>query len=570
MLKDIRRAFPEKIVNKQQTPFLVVLTAILLIADLPLVMGIPSSDLYSYKFIVDENGLTKVYITFKSTANEGSSWVIVPKKKFTSWKYTVMRGEITEHQLDKTEKHVNQDYYFYEVFVFSFISESTFELQIRFDMTEGALIIERENAFDGMFLSPLIGFYLESSGRAEVIFPDYFEVQKVSPSPSKVDGNSVSFDSLQSPTRLQIQFETGRAPDPVSIEQGIFTFNTVRRYENHAQKILNIYNKTYDDLTDLFNVTLSDVNVQFFIPDFDMLLSVGGYVPFVGQRLGRININIFFVRAINGTIEVIALHELIHHFLWRAELSPDYFLWFHEGIAQFVSIKIVDGLSFEGAAEERRRLDQGISQLILPTEDLGFLEKWTPEHQPRKTSELYVASYFVAKKLADKYGGLDLYKQFFKQIHGLKYEPGGWKPNEWLAFHLSWAVNASVDVTLKLLGFDINLVYTERKIPPQLIYETEKAIDGLSLVFQPYKLIAEFLYQQALLRLERGDIDGANQLLNIALVIANLAPLLTLLTLVAIFAIIVYILHKHLTQTTVEIPSIPPVYEETNVQTPVL
>jgi hypothetical protein len=126
-------------------------------------------------------------------------------------------------------------------------------------------------------------------------------------------------------------------------------------------------------------------------------------------------------------------------------------------------------------------------------------------------------------------------------------------------------VNKSVDVSLKLLGFDINLVYTEEKIPPQLIYETEKAIDGLSLVFQPYKLIAEFLYQQALLRLERGDIDGANQLLNIALAIANLAPLLTLLTLVAIFAIIVYILHKHLTQTTVEIPSIPPVYEETNV-----
>jgi hypothetical protein len=566
MPKDIHRTFPEKIISKRQTLFVIIILYVLLVADLPLVAGTLSSDLYSYKFIVDENGLTKVYITFRSTANEGASWVIVPKKKFTSWKYTYAPLDANiKSDIGKTEDYVNQDYYFYEVFVFSFNSESTFQLQIQFDMKEGALIIEREDAFDGMFLSPLIGFNPESLGRAEVIFPDYFEVQEVDPSPSKVAGNSVSFDSLQFLTRLQIQFETGKAPDPVSIEHGIFTFNTVERYENYAQKILNIYNKTYDDLTDLFNVTLSDVTVQFFIPDFDMLLSVGGYVPFVRQKLGEININIFFVRAINGTIEVIALHELIHHFLWRAALSPDYFLWFHEGMAQFVSIKIIEDLNFEGAAEERRRLEQGISQLILPTKDLGFLEEWTPEHQPRKTSELYVASYYVVKTLADKYGGLDLYKQFFKQIHGLKYKPGGWKPNEWLAFHLSWAVNKSVDVSLKLLGFDINLVYTEEKIPPQLIYETEKAIDGLSLVFQPYKLIAEFLYQQALLRLERGDIDGANQLLNIALAIANLAPLLTLLTLVAIFAIIVYILHKHLTQTTVEIPSIPPVYEETNV-----
>jgi hypothetical protein len=512
-----------------------------------------------------------VDITFQSTEAQGSSWVVVPKEKFNKWTYEATSGEFTKKPtIGKTEDYVNQDYYFYEVFEFSFTSSSTFKMQIQFNMSDGALIIERADAPDGMFLSPLIGFDPQNSGSAEVFFPSHFEVQKIAPSGRIISNNRVSFDSLNPLTRLQIQFEAGNKPDTVAIEQGIFTFSTVKRYENYAQEILNFYNGTYGSLTDLFNVSLGNVDVQFFIPEFDMLLSVGGYIPFIRQRLGEININIFFVRAINGTIEVIALHELVHHFLWKAGLSPDYFLWFHEGAAQFVSIETVDDMGLEGATEERRQLEEGVSQLIPPTtrKNLGFLEEWTPENQPRDTAELYVASYYVISRLAEKYGGLDFYKEFFKLIHGLKFEPGGWKPNDWLAFYLSKAANASVDVTLKLWGFDINLIYTESKISPDLIYEAERAIDRLSLVFQPYRLIAEFLYQQALLRLERGDVDGASQLLNAAITIANLAPLLTLLTLVAIFAIVAYILLKRMSKPSLEIPMPPPTYQKTDALHP--
>ncbi|MFB0567335.1 MAG: hypothetical protein ACETVM_01960, partial [Candidatus Bathyarchaeia archaeon] len=315
----------------------------------------------------------------------------------------------------------------------------------------------------------------------------------------------------------------------------------------------------YDDFTDLFNVTLEDIDVQFFIPDFETLLSVGGYVPFTGQTMGEININIFFVRAVNGTIQAIALHELVHHFLWKVGLSPDIFLWFHEGAAQFVSIETVDDLGYEGAVIERDKLEQGASQLILQTgENFGFLQEWTPDSQPLDVSSYYVASYYVISRLAEEYGGLDFYKQFFKLIQGPKIET-----NDELAFHLSFAANASVDLKLEQWGFNIHLLYiiNQSNISPELIYEAEKAVDGLSPVFVPYNLVAKFLYQQALLRLERGDVDGASQLLEAAIFLANLAPLLTLLTIAAILAIIIYILHKRKSEPTIELP--PPAFEET-------
>jgi hypothetical protein len=365
--------------------------------------------------------------------------------------------------------------------------------------------------------------------------------------------------------RLQIQFETGDTPKLKQIKQGVFNFKAVERYENYAYEILDLYNETYESLVDLFNATLESIDVQFFIPEFETLLSVGGYIPFIGQTLGEININIFFIRAVNGTIQAIALHELVHHFLLKAGLSPDFFLWFHEGTAQFVSIETVDDLGYEGARMEKERLEQGASQFILQHgENFGFLQDWTPANQPEDVTPHYLASYYVISKLAEKYGGLDFYKEFFKLIRGLEFEPSEWKPNEWLAFYLSLAANASVDLTLDRWGFDTGLRYTKSKISPELIYEAEKAIDGLNPVFQPYKFLAEYLFRQALLRLENDDVDEANKLLKAAISLANLAPLLTLLTITAIFAIIVYILHKRTSEPEIELPPLPPTFEETS------
>ncbi len=552
----------KKTLDRTLQLLLLFIAATSVIGNLPIATG-QSSNSYAYEFTVNEEGFTRVDITFQSTTSPGSSWIIVPK--FSPWKYDVTPpGQITgSNVVNETQNYVGDDYYFYQVFEFSFSSTSSFQMKIQFNMTEGALIIEPR----GVFFSPLVGFDPASIGRskAEILFPSNFKVKEdLIASSSEIsthtvpDSNRVLFNLQNNLERLQVEFETAAAePSWKLLNQSVFTFQTVKRYENYASEILTLFDAVYDDFTDLFNVTLEDIDVQFFIPEFETLLAVGGFVPFVGRTLGEININIFFVRAVNGTIETIALHELVHHFLWKTGLSPDIFLWVHEGAAQYVSIETVDDLGYEGAALERDRLEQSASQLISQTgEDFGFLQDWTPENQG-DVGRNYVASYYVTSRLAEKYGGLDFYKQFFELIQGLDI-----KTNDMLAFYMSLAANATVDLTLKQWGFNIRLLYTESKISPELIHATEKAIDGVNPVFQPYKFIAETLFQQALLRLENGDVEGANQLLNTATSLANLAPLLTLLTLAALLAITVYILHKHTSKPTIEPPPLPPTFEE--------
>jgi hypothetical protein len=557
----------EKVLDKTPQLLLLLIVVASVVVGFPTATGKPSSNSYNYKFTVNEDGFTWVDITFQSAESTGSSWVIVPK--FSPWSNVTLWGKITGSKLDETQNYVGENYYFYQVFEFSFVSESSFQMKIQFNMSEGALIIEPR----GVFFSPLIGFHQDSVGksRAEVLFPSIYKVKEERIASSSgitsytvVNSNRVRFDLQSNVERLQIEFETATTePTWKQLNQSVFSFRTVDRYENYASEILTLFNEVYHNFTDFFNVTLENIRVQFFIPEFETLLSIGGFIPFAGQTLGDININIFFVRAVNGTIQAIALHELIHHFLWKAGLSPDFFLWFHEGAAQFVSIETVDDLGYEGAAIEKNRLEQGASQFILQYgENFGFLEDWTPSKQPEDISRNYVASYYVVSKLAEEYDGLDFYKQFFRKIRGLEFEPNDWKPSEWLAFYLSLAANASVDLKLKLWGFDIRLLYNGSKIPPERIYKAEKAVDGLSMVFLPYNLVAKFLYQQALLRLERGDIDGANQLLDAAIFLANLAPLLTLLTIVAIFAIILYILNKRWSEPDIELPPLPPSFEK--------
>jgi len=555
-----RHVSTKNVLNKTIQVYLLFIVVASVVVSLPVATGEPAHDSYNYKFIVNEEGFTEANITFQSTSNTGSSWVFVPK--FSPWTNITTSGRITEYNLVNTKDKVGEEYYFYQVFNFSFNSESSFQMEVQFNMTEGALIIEPR----GIFFSPQIGFHPDSLGGAEVLFPSGFTINEELIASSSgistytvVDSNSVHFELQDNLERLQIEFET-TATEPTwkQLNQSVFSFRTVKRYENYASEILTLFSAVYDDFTDLFNVTLGNIDVEFFIPEFETLLAVGGFIPFTGGTLGEININIFFVRAVNGTIQAIALHELVHHFLWKAGLSPDFFLWFHEGATQFVSIETVDDLGYEGAVIERDRLEEGASQLISQTgENFGFLQEWTPDNQPVDVTPHYVASYYVVSRLAEEYGGLDFYKRFFKKIQLVKIET-----NDELAFHLSLAANDSVDLKLKLWGFDIRLLYNGSGISPELIYEAEMAIDGLSPIFQPYKLIAESLYQQALLRLERGDVDGANQLLEAAISLANLAPLLTLLTIAAILAIIVYILHKRKSEPTIELPP-PPAFEET-------
>jgi len=390
---------------------------------------------------------------------------------------------------------------------------------------------------DGIFYSPQIGFDRQSRGIAEIIFPSNFTIES---GESVIIGNRIysvapqfgnaSFMRLDLPenlVRIQIGFKTGRIrPKLINMSMGEFTFITVSRYKEYALNILKLYNRTYWDMVNLFNVTLTDIKVKFFMPDFNSLFSIGGYVPFTGKTIGDIHINIFYTRYVSGYIETIALHELVHHFLWKAGLSPQAFLWFHEGMAQYVSIEIANNLGYEGASIIKEDLEKNVHTLFDEAGgNLGFLLRWTPSSQPTNMRTLYLAAYFVISRLAERFGGFTYYSKFFRIIRNVEVED-----NNFLVYYLSLAANSSVASILNEWGFNIIDLYTY----PTFIRRIGEIIDMVKPFFQPYKFIAEQLYRMAEISIRNNDFKRANSYLALALLIAEMAPLLTISTISAV------------------------------------
>jgi len=492
-------------------------------------------DSYHYGFLVDKDGSALVRINYTSEKRLGSSWVIVPK--FLQLTNHTRNGRILNFTYSSTRGRVDIDYYFYRVLDFSFQSDGHFEMTLQFNFTSAAMMIEP----NGVFFSPQIGFKSDSVGSAEVIFPSNFQTKSAVAGPRYLptftNSNYVRFDDLPSNAlRLQIEFDVRDGqPDLLRIEDGVFTFETVHRYENYARDILSLFNRTYDDLVDIFNTTLEDVNVEFFLPDFEYLLSIGGYVPFTGEEMGNIHVNVFYTRYVKGYIETIALHELIHHFSWRAGVSPQDLLWFHEAIAQYISIELAIDMGYEGASMMKRELENGVSQLG-DGGNLGFLLRWTPSYQPVDWGTLYAAAYFVVTRLGERYGGIKYYAQFFDLLGGVYVED-----NSELAYYLSLAANTTVAPKLRRWGFPLIDLYTYS----DLIMEAERSIRRVNPLFQPYKLLAEQLYRWALINAEQDYTDNANICLLAAMIIAELSPLLTLMTISAcLFAAILHALKK--------------------------
>jgi len=528
-----------------------------------------STSTYYYRFTVDSEGATKVEINFNSTdLGEQPSWVFVPK----SWNGTpnVAEGKIVRWSLVDTKEVIGSSQYFYQAYKFTYQAsniKAIFRMTIEFTMDTGALIIGDR----GIFFSPLVGFdHPTSSGNAEVFFDSSLTVnsgnaiaiwERYQPiyesgtyDPTRVDASRVLYDLREKLLRLQIEFKANFSTQyaPLQSVNKVFTFRAEKRYEAYASSILNLYDRIYYNYTSLFNVTLENIRVQFFLPNFQTLLSVGGYVPYSGGELGEININIFFIRAVNGTIEVIAAHELVHHFLSKARLYPSDLLWFHEGMAQYASIEKIEDLGYEGARYERERLEGGIPKLAT---NFGYyLKRWNPSSEPTDVGTLYVGSYYAVRELANIHGGFNYYQRFFELIRNATWIDD---KNNFLAYYLSKAANASVALTLRQWGFDISDWYTP-SATRELIDEAEKAIGGLNPVFQPYKFFAEYLYRQALTSSERGDWERAKSLLQLAITIASMAPLLTFLTIIAILAILVYMLYKSSLKPKPSVPVPPP------------
>jgi len=238
--------------------------------------------------------------------------------------------------------------------------------------------------------------------------------------------------------------------------------------------------------------------------------------------MGDIHINLVFTRYVEGYIEVIALHELVHHFLWKAGISPGDLLWFHEGMTQYVSIETANKLGYEGSSMMKEELEQNVLRLKSGIgEDFGFLTKWSPSRQPPDMGSYYIAAYYVVSRLAGPRGGLEYYSRFFKAVNDETVDT-----NAAIGYYLSLAADESVVTTLNSWGFGIPDLYL---FSPSL-RGVEEVLDRVDPVFQPYKFLAEVLYRQAFLNAREENLEEMQIYLAAAVLVARMAPVLTLIT----------------------------------------
>jgi hypothetical protein len=509
---------------------------------------------FSYTFNVNADGATDVEINFSSSDASGSYWLVVPKESIWNYTYAPLSASF-QHSTAPTTDVGLEDLFFYQVFMFQYTSSSSFSLTVQFDFEDAALLVDDR----GIFFSPQIGYKKvgQTSGTAEVLFDSHMTVSRSNVIgigsqtflPSQISSRRVFFDlpASEDLMRLQIEFDTTLPLQSrtVDSESQIFSFDTPSKYVDYATNILKIYDEVYTNFTSLFDVTLTPpVEVQFFLPSFEELLTLGGFTPFSTLGAGTININVFFIRAVNGTIEVIAVHELVHHFLIEADISPSDFLWFHEGMAQYVSVTSVEQLGYEGAAEEKTTLEQNAQQLIsyLGGENFGSLrpslQDWSPSSLPQDVGSYYVAAYYVTSRLAEYYGDFEFYSRFFDLAREVDISN-----MDVLALYLSRAANASVALTLQAWGFDVADLFTSKDISEK-ITEAQKAISAVNPFFQPYKFISEQLYRQALESFKHGDSQGGMNLLDTAILIANLSGVFTFLTILVLLGILAYLAYR--------------------------
>jgi hypothetical protein len=406
-----------RLILKKRAGLLVAIAVCLFVTSSAPALAQAPSETYSYNMTFDHDGFTTVEVLYNSgLAGSGASWVAVPGN-FTETAVTAVKGTVTSIAR-VPYRMADRAHPFYDNLTFSYISQNEpFSMRLRFNMTNGAMIVEP----NGFFFSPQIGVPPSAAVEAELILPDGVEnLSDVQPAPTQVQrlGSRLELSfNPDSESRIAVTFTVSWPKQTSHVREGVVEIEVPSRYLDLGATMVTLYNKALPLMSDLFNNTLDRVSMRFFAPLSLPDLSIGGYTPIDPSsfQAGDIYLNLFYFRALSGTMETIAIHELSHQYEARAGISPD-LLWVHEGLANYVAVQMGKPLSYDVASTDAD-LEAAASEL---NGDYGIIQDWRPGMAVASLFHYYAASYHVFKALGDQYGGLSLYSKFFQGLHGLK------------------------------------------------------------------------------------------------------------------------------------------------------
>ena len=502
----------------------ICLISLTLINATPTAHGVGSpeeaSGLYYYEIEVFDNGTSLIKISFEARGlrpREYFSWLFVPVNLTGTLIYP-LSGSLINASLTSSE------YYFYSRYEFIFLPNESgmFALLIKYRMNYSALIIEPK----GVFVSPLIYFSPRSNGKATVTLPGFVDPTYYEPTPDSIERLKdlviIRYTLTPSIPRIYITFNVDIKPNMINLSFPPFMIITPSRYKAEATSLARIYSKVYPILRNITGLELKDVVVRFFVPSEMSDFSILGFVPFNPKtnKVGEIHLNIFYLRAIRGILEYGAVHELMHHVLWKLNVMPE-LLWVHEGLAEYMGLTLVHIIDERGVykhgLEWREKL---LSDYVRRARgDFSFLQKWRPGIAPIGDILLcYASAYGIFKSLGDKYG-LGLYKRLFKRIRDLNFPISS---SALFIYLLSEAAGEDLLPQFRRLGFDVISVSA-------MIRALEGGEALVNDRLNPLSFIALPLYHEALALVEKGLYERAYTKLSLALAVALLGRAVILL-----------------------------------------
>ncbi len=375
-----------------------------------------ANGVYYYIFQMLENCSIRIEIDFRVENHDPSiiyrSWIYLPIN-FENITTHIISGDLVNYSVVRTE------YYFYQKYIFLFKTNASggFRIHFAYNMRYGVLMVEPEAAL----VSPLIGFSEASKGEALVVLPGSVTLTQSNPPPlyTEREDNVLKLHYLVSgdTPRLYILFRVEKAPELVNVSRPPFTIITPRRYLNEARALLAVYRRVYPLLLNLTGVRLNNVVIRFFVPKQLSEFSVLGFVPFDARRckIGEIHLNVFYLRAIKGILEYGAVHELIHHVLWKLHIMPR-LLWVHEGLAEYLGLKLVELIDENSTYTDGLRWREHLLLTLVNSTGthFSFLQRWRPGIAPVGNIMLcYAASYYIFRRICEEYGLSALRRLFY-------------------------------------------------------------------------------------------------------------------------------------------------------------
>jgi len=429
----------------------VIVICLFLATSIAPVVAQQPNEKYTYNLGFDHDGFTTVEVLYDSGfVGSGASWVAVPKN-FTDTSVQPLKGTIVSMMREVYRSgEGGQAHPFYDNLTFSYASSNEpFSMRLRYNMTYGAMIVEP----NGFFYSPQIGVPSSASVQARLTFPDGVEsLDEVQPAPVRIESYFSKLDlffNLPSQSRVAVTFRVSWARQTSHIREGIAEADVPSRYLDLGTRMVELYKKAIPMMNGLFNGTVDRISMKFFTPSSLPELGIGGYTPIDPSsfQTGAIYLNLFYFRALPGTMETIAVHELTHQYEAHAGISPE-LLWVHEGLANYVAIQLGKLLGYDIASTDAD-LESAAGEL---NGNYGMIQYWQPGGTVGSLFQYYAASYEVFKTLGSKYGDLSLYSKFFARLRELK---DGLRSTNVVVYELGLAAGTNLSPQFTNWGFEL-------------------------------------------------------------------------------------------------------------------